>query len=519
MHLATVLELAALRYPEMEALVDGQRRFTYGQWERRANAVAGGLLQAGLPPGGSLGICARNSEATATAFFAAQKAGAAAVLINARWKGMEIARALDKAAVRAVLFDEATADSVEEALTLGSRDVVRIYAPSSGMGRGKRRSGALQFEDLASRSAVSAPVVARRKSDTSTILFTSGTTGEPKGVPRTHWSDYIAALTMIVEHRWNPFERTLAVMPFYHTMGLHTLISMVILNGLCVLLPGMDTHYCLHSIERERLTGLFLVPTAFYDLARELKQCKRDSDRYLKLAFAGASMPVSQVEECIEVFDPAVFINHYGCTEMHVITVNPDPWNLPASAGRPALHSRVRIVPVGCGNQADSPPLSPGETGEVIVDCDSPQAFKGYLNQPDATEKAIRGGWYYSGDLGCMDDEGNLYLKGRVDDMIISGGENIYPLEVEEVLLRHPGVEDAAVVGLPHKRWGEIVTAFIVPAGAAPLDEDLERHFLDSELSRFKRPRRYITLSEIPRLPSGKVLRAQLKNEYINMEG
>ena len=518
MNLATALELSAHRYPDAEAIITPDTGYTYRQWNSRVNSVARALLETGLRPGDRIAICAANGEAPATTYFALHKMGAVAVWLNARWKRETLAYAMRESAAKAVLCDAGTYGEVSGALSLCERaqaaSIISIYTGPGYMPAGS--GTVLSYETLAGSPTDAAPAVPRRIDETATVLYTSGTTGRPKGVCRSCRSDYYAALAIILEHGWRRFERILGIMPLYHTMGLHTLISMVLLNGACLLMPHFDAAEVCKLIAARRITALYLVPTVFYDLVQHLDS-KGEIRPVSRLAFAGAPMPVSLVERCREAFRPHIFVNHYGCTEMLAIAVNPFLDRKPASAGRPALHSRVRIVTAD-RNREVSPgeTVAPGETGEIIVDASSPQAFTGYLLNPAAYARAVREGWYFTGDLGFHDDEGDLYLAGRVDDMIISGGENIYPGEVEEVLLSHPLVKEAAVVGLPHERWGQMVTAFIVPEADHRLDAAMLERFCreNPSLARYQRPRRFIFVREIPKSATGKVLYQLLRKSY-----
>lgn len=506
LNLGTALELAAHRYPEAEAIITPERAYTYGEWNARVNAAAWQLYKHGIKEGERLAICAANGEAPATLYFAAHKTGATAVFFHARWKSEQIAGAIAEAGVKAIFYDQVTKDEVIPALERCGRKLIGIEESGGGSG-----AAALSYGQITAGPADHAPPAARGDAHTGTILFTSGTTGKPKGVCRSCRSDYYAALAIILGHRWSPLERVLAVMPLYHTMGLHTLISMVLLNGASVLLPRAEPSACLRHVEMNGITALYLVPTAFHDLV-QLAEKSGKKIRVRKLAYAGAPMSPALVERCFHTFSPDIFVNQYGSTEMLAISFNPDLNRKPASAGRPGLHTRLRIVAPNRERLVPPQETVPrGAIGEIIVNT-GPQAFQGYLNSRPGEERGrSHEGWFYTGDLGRLDEEGDLHLAGRIDQMIISGGENIYPTEVEQLLLAHPEVKEAAVVGWRDERWGEIVAAFIVPRSPKLHPRALDEHCLTGPLARFKRPREYHFVKSIPRSPSGKILYRELK--------
>jgi 2-furoate---CoA ligase len=233
-----------------------------------------------------------------------------------------------------------------------------------------------------------------------------------------------------------------------------------------------------------------------------------------KLAYAGAPMLAPLTEACVRAFAPRVFVNHYGSTEIYTFSVRPDVHGKPGCAGRPGLHSALRVVVASTERRVGPDEVvPPGEKGEIIASLASDEAFAGYWNRPDADTRALRDGWYFTGDMGYVDEEGELHVAGRVDDMIISGGENIHPVEVEEVLARHVQVRDVAVIGEPDERWGQRVVAFVVAAGPGLTSQALDAHCRTSgELAAFKRPRRIVFVAEIPKTASGKVLRRLLRD-------
>jgi 2-furoate---CoA ligase len=300
-----------------------------------------------------------------------------------------------------------------------------------------------------------------------------------------------------VHHWYRHADRTLGVMPLYHTMGVHSLLAMHLIGGCYVCQPDWDAEAALALIERERITSLYLAPTLYHDLVMHPRRGEFDLSSVETLAYAGAAMTSPLVERCSEVFSPRLFVNHYGSTEIYTYSVHRDQRAKPGCAGRPALNARLRL----------------GENGEILCHMSSDEAFTGYWNRPDANDAAIRDGWYQTGDVGRIDEDGDLWLEGRVDDMIVSGGENIHPLEVEDVLARHAGVREVAVVGALDERLGHRVVAVVVAHAGVTADE-LDAHCLASDtLARFKRPREYRFVPELPKSPSGKILRRMLRRQ------
>jgi 2-furoate---CoA ligase len=504
--LGQLLERAARRRPEAPAVVDGARRLDYGDLALRTRALGQGLAALGVAKGDRVLIALRNRLEHVLAYWALQGIGGVAVPANFRLAGGELRYVLDDCGARVALFERATAGAMLEAAH-GWRGRL-VFAGDDGPAE------ALGFDDvLGAGGGAAAPNVRVAEGDLSLILYTSGTTGRPKGVPRTHRNHHAGALAHVIQcgYRWG--ERTLGVMPLYHTMGIHSLTSMVAVNGCFACQADWSAAGALDLIEGERLTALYLIPTLYHDLIHAPAFRPERVASVRKLAYAGAPMLAALTEGCVKAFRPDVFVNHYGSTEIYTFSVCPDVHTKPGCAGRPGIHSMLRVVAASAERRVGPDDVvAPGEKGEIIASLDSDEAFAGYWNRPDADARALRDGWYFTGDMGYLDEAGDLYVSGRVDDMIISGGENIHPVEVEEVLARHPQVRDVAVVGEPDERWGERVVAFVVPADPALTEAALDRHCLDSpDLANFKRPRRVVFVSEIPKTASGKILRRLLR--------
>ena len=504
MTLARLLELAARRWPEAEAVVDGGRRLTYAALHARAQSLGAGLRRLGVGRGDRVLIALRNRLEHVLAYWALQTMGGVPTPVNFRLAAAEMQYVLQDSGARVALFEADTAPAVLAAA--GGRDVRLVWAGAAPA----RPAGAIAFDDLTGEADRPAPA----ESDLSLILYTSGTTGRPKGVPRTHGNHYAGAIAQALQCGYAWGERTLGVMPLYHTMGIHALTGVAAVNGCFVCQPEWSAAAALRLVREERITALYLIPTLFYDLVHAPEFSREAVESVGKLGYAGAPMPAALTEACVKAFRPHVFVNHYGSTEIYTFSVRPDVHLKPGCAGRPGLHSALRVVVASTERRVGPDEVvGPGEQGEIIASLDCDEAFAGYWNRPDADARALRGGWYFTGDMGYVDAEGELYVTGRVDDMIISGGENIHPVEVEEVLARHPAVRDVAVVGEPDERWGQRVVAFVVPAGPGLTAEALDAHCRGrGELAAFKRPRRVVFVHEIPKTASGKILRRLLRD-------
>jgi 2-furoate---CoA ligase len=460
MNLALSLLAAAERTPDAEALLGPGRRATYAELRSRAGRIAAALAVRGVSRGDRVACVLRNEPETVELYWGTQWLGACFVPLSHRVGPEDLDYCIEDC---------------------GARIVIRGADEVDALDADEEHPGELELDER----------------ETSIQLYTSGTTGRPKGVPRSHKADRAGGLSQVVQHGLAFGDRTLGVMPLYHTMGLHSMVAVSLVGGCFVAQPQWDPEEALRLIEEARLTSLYLAPTLFYDLVHHPRFGDFDTSSVRAIAYAGAPMTSALAERVAEAFDPEVFVNHYGSTEIYTFSVHRDQRAKPGCAGRPALNARLRLDP-------------PGE-GEILCHMGSDEAFTGYWNRPDADEKAIVDGWYRTGDAGRIDEDGDLWVVGRVDDMIISGGENIHPVEVEEVLVRAPGVRDVAVVGAPDERLGQRVVAFVV-ADEGASQESLDAFCLASErLARFKRPREYRFVDELPKSPSGKILRRVLR--------
>jgi 2-furoate---CoA ligase len=503
--LGELLACAALRRPDAEAVVDGRRRLTYAELDRRATALALGLGRLAVGRGDRVLLALRNRLEHVVAYWALQKLGGVAVPVNFRLAANELRYLLDDSGATLALYEESTADTMRG--TARGTSVRLVFVGDAAP------PGSIAFDDVLAEGS-DERADPPRDADLSLILYTSGTTGRPKGVPRTHRNHYAGALAHVIQCGYTWGERTLGVMPLYHTMGIHALTGMVAINGCFVCQPEWSATGALGLIADERLTALYLIPTLFWELVHAPRLARTDVSSVRKLAYAGAPMLAPLTEACVKTFRPDVFVNHYGSTEIYTFSVFPDVRAKPGCAGRPGIHSTLRVVVASAERRVGPDEEVPaGTKGEIIASLASDEAFARYWNRPDADSRALRAGWYFTGDMGWLDADGDLWVAGRVDDMIISGGENIHPGEVEDVLARHAGVKDVAVIGEPDEKWGERVVAFVVSAGPGLTAETLDRHCRTSgDLANFKRPRRFVFVTAIPKTASGKILRRLLRD-------
>ena len=501
MTLARMLSASVARDPDALAIVEGDRRLSYGDWQSEIERVAGGLASLGLSEGDHLVAILSNRYETASLFWACQMLGAVFTPFNWRATAAEVAFVLEDAEAKLVVYEDRSGEAVMAALR--ERPVDAVVRLDGGEGT--------PYRTLLDAAPF---IVAPAEDDRTTclMLYTSGTTGRPKGVPRSHAAERIASIGCIAQLHYGYGEVTLGVMPLFHTMGIRALAMSVFLNGTFVCMPTFDTAEALGLIAREKISALFLVPTMFHDMVHHPDFAEFDPAPVRHLAYAGMSMTTALVEAGAEGFKPDWFSNFYGSSEIYTFTVCNDARAKPGCAGRPGMGQQIRIVRGDPDERVGPGAVVPqGETGEIIARMDSLDAFAGYWKRPDADEKAIRDGWYFTGDLGRFDVDGELYVLGRVDDMLISGGENIYPEEVEDLLAKCPLVRGVAVIGVPDERWGQKVIAFIEPENGAASASALDNYCLDSDMARFKRPRGYAFVRAIPRSASGKLLRRELR--------
>lgn len=509
MNLGRLLSETARRLPDATALVWGSRRWTWAETNRRVNVLVAALKNRGIGKGDPILVQARNSNQLFESLWAAFKLGAVWVPTNYRLTPPEVAYLATSSGARALIYDEAFAahaDAVREASSVLS-DVIAI---------GKARDGETAFEDLLAETEETQDWEAEVDyGDPCWFFYTSGTTGRPKAAVLTH-----GQLAFVVNNHLadlmpdtGPEDASLVVAPLSHGAGAHAL-SQVARGARSVMLAGerFDEAEAWRLIEEHRITNMFTVPTILTRLVRHPAVDRFDHSSLRYVIYAGAPMYRADQIEALEKLGK-VIVQYYGLGEVtgnitvlprELHSLNDDEMPV-GSCGYPRTAMEIAI------KDPDGKRLGPEEQGEICVR--GPAVFAGYHDNPEANAKALKEGWFHTGDLGRLDAKGFLYITGRASDMYISGGSNVYPREAEEVLLTHPAVAEVAVLGLPDPEWGESGVAVAVLEVGQTTDETELLGFLKDKLARYKQPRRVFFWDELPKSGYGKVPKHLIRDE------
>ncbi len=498
-----ILYQSALRWPEREAIVYGERRYTYRQWNERVNGVAAGLANLGITKGDRVATFAFNSEALVTTAFALQKLGAVYVPVNFRLSTDELRYILRDAGIKALCFDQDLASVVAP---VQDEIGIKIFFGTAG----QADFAALDFEALVQPN-VAEPDVAIAPGDASVVMYTSGTTGQPKGVLLDHQAQWVNTVLCALEFGLRPEDRSLHMAPLYHVAAHHVMLLPHILVGAAnVILRKFSPAAALNAIREHDISTVLGVPTQYDQMATFTNRSAAGTDS-LRLAVTTGSLINGHTARWARNHLCANFVCVYGMTECtSLLTIlGADQWERGDNCiGRALVGVETRLIEPD-GVLDVHRPAAEGARGILIAR--TPKLMKEYLGQPEKTADRLREGWLVTGDIMLRDADGYFFLIDRHDDMIISGGENIYPQEVERVLMQHPQVVDCAVIGMPDPTWGQVVKAFVVRSAAALTAQHLDAFCLEGRLARYKRPRFIEFVDEIPRNPSGKTLRKELR--------
>jgi len=499
-NIAALLFDIARRRPQLQAVSDGVHAWTYGEFAHRISRIAGGLQGHGLEPGDRVMLCMENCAEFLEMLFACWAAGLCAVPVNARLHAAEVAHIAQDS--RALLL--VATPGLATSLGPLERAVETLSAIIATVGDG--------YAALLERGTPLRPV-AGSPTDRAWLFYTSGTTGKPKGAVLTHRNllfmshCYYADIDALDER-----DTCLHAGPLSHGAGLYALPHLL-RGGHQVVLPHFEVEAIINAVRRHPRVSMFAAPTMLTRLVHAPAVAAADLANLRTIFYGGGPMYVADLERALGLFGPRLY-QLYGQGEspmtitgldqrMHADAADPHWRERLGSCGVPRTGVLVKVV-----DDRDRA-LPAGEVGEIVTRSDC--VMEGYWENPEATADTLRGGWLHTGDLGSFDEAGFLTLRDRSKDMIISGGSNIYPREIEEVLLRHPDLVEASVVGRPHREWGEEVVAFVVARpGAAVAAEALDRLCLD-HIARFKRPRHYRFVDALPKNNYGKVLKTELR--------
>jgi acyl-CoA synthetase (AMP-forming)/AMP-acid ligase II len=513
MNHARMLTSTARHHPDHRAVQWGERSLTYGELDARVDALAAGLTKLGLEHGDRIGFITWNRPEILEVFYAAFKLGVCAVPLNARFTAEEITYHLEDSGAAALVHGPEFAEEVAKATD--HLDGVRHILSLDGATPGQAGAETLDYEELVN-SNLGAPdaTVDVDMDEPAWLFYTSGTTGRPKGAMLTHknlsflamgWAADLMPLT--------PNDVTLHAAPLTHGAGFHALAA--VMKGCTHIIPAstsFDAGTILELIESEGVTNTWMVPTQINRLVQSGLLGDHDLSALHSILYGGAPFHVEDLKTAVRHLGP-VLVQVFAQGEVamtatylpqneHVLDGGEAEARL-ASAGRPRSCVELRVV------DEDGRDLPVGERGEILVR--GPVVMRGYWNRPEETAEALRDGWLHTGDVGAFDDHGYLYVLDRMKDMVISGGNNVYAREVEEVLLRHPAVDAVAVIGLPDRDWGERVVAVVVAAAGSDVDEGALVDHCRANLAAYKKPREVYFVDELPVSAYGKVLKRELR--------
>ena len=513
MILGEILRWNAKRHPNKTAFVFDGHRYTFNQFLERVNRLSNGFLRMDFKKGDRVALMAQNCHHHLEIFFAAAKVGLILVPINFRSIESEILYVMDSAGPRAFILSRDYHDRIRH-LTSQMKSIEKYICLEQGFDL------MIYYEDVLTTSSGDEPLapVPIEENDDVMICYTSGATGNPKGVRLTHRNWISAGLNCACALSLTERDIALITVPLLHVAGIWPFMSHFYIGGSVVILRVFDPIELLKTIEKESITTLNLVPTHLIDLLEVVKTRQYNLSSLRKITYGAAPMPLEVLRRCTEAFGN-IFMHIYGLTEAAGGLVSyydiggymsdGDPGEIRRrsySCGQEGINVEARVV------NEEGEDVQPGEVGEIIVrgDC----VMKGYWNLPEETSWTLRDGWLYTGDLATMDKDGYIFITDRKGFKIITGGENIYPKEVEDIIYQHPAVKEVVALGIPDNRWGEAVKAVIVTKEGAHVTEDEIIQFSKERMAGYKRPKSVDFVSELPKSSVGKILKKEIKKWY-----
>lgn len=499
MNSSMLLSRNARKYPANEAMICQGRRVTYKELDELVNRLGHALLEFGIQKGDKVIIFMPNVLEFVVSYFAIQRIGAIVVPVNAKFTLTEVEYVAQHAQAKAIIAHEAIFSSVEQ-----------LQSVEIKIKTGAKKEGWFDFDELIKKSDNSEIRCLLKEDDYSTILYTSGTTGKPKGVLFSYRNILAVAHMIAIEMEVKPESRMLLMMPLTHSAPLHLfLMSAVLVGATNVLTPTFTPDLLIDMVEKEKTTHFFGAPVAYLATASHPRLQTADLSSMIWWVYGGAPLSVKEVRFIQQAFKTENVTCVYGLTEAGpsgTILFGYEHKEKAGSIGkRAAFGTEIRIV----DENGEDVPV--GEVGEIVLLGEGNMV--GYYRDEEATKNAFLGEWLRTGDLARVDEDGYIWIVDRKKDVIISGGVNIYPKEIEDRMLQFEGIQEVAVIGVPHPEWGETVKA--VFAANKPIDVEELKGYLSKHLAKYKVPRIYEQVKALPRNASGKILKQQLKSQGV----
>lgn len=509
MNLTQGLHRCLQQTPDRIATIYRGRHRTFRGLADRVARLAGALRQLGMGEGDRVSMLALNSDRYIEYLLAVWWGGGVLNPVNTRWSVPEIVYSFDDCDTGILIVDDHFAPMAAAISAGAARKPVLIHA-----GDGAPPAGMLSYEDLIDGATPVADAM-RGGEDLAAIMYTGGTTGRPKGVMQSHMNLWASAISRMAQYPIAADTITLHAAPLFHTAAMAKAVTIFIAGDTHALVPVFDPKEVLATIERARVNEILLVPTMLQALLTHPDFHGYDLSSLRRINYGASPISAGVLDAALAALPEVEFYHAYGLTEAApVVSVNPPANHGPAarasglyrSAGRPGLGVMVKIV------DERGAEVPRGMVGEIVVR--GPNVMQGYWNKPEETAAALRGGWLHTGDGAYMDDDGYLFIVDRMKDMIVSGGENVYSAEVENVLSRHPAVGACAVIGVPDQRWGEAVLAVVVLKDGKAVSEEQLREHCRASLAGYKCPKRIEFRPALPLSAAGKILKRDLRQPY-----
>ncbi len=492
LNLASIVTESAVRTPGSPAVRLGSAELTYAELDERSARLAALLRAKGMQPGDRVGVMLPNVLEFPISYYGVLRAGGVVVPMNVLLKRREIAFYLEDSGAQLLLAWHGFAAEARDGAADASADLIEVEPES--------------FATLLAEHEPATDVAATEEDDTAVILYTSGTTGKPKGAELTHLNlhrnaDVASRTTCEIEAG----DVVFGGLPLFHSFGQTVGMNATLKVGACLsLVPKFDPAEALETMQRDRITHFYGVPTMFGALLHHPGRESYDTSALRQCITGGASMPVEVLRGFEQAFG-AIVLEGYGLSETSPVSSSNHPGmeRKPGSIGTPLEGVEMKVV------DEDDNEVAQGEVGEIVIR--GHNIMKGYWQRPDATAEAMRGGWFHSGDMAKTDEEGYFYIVDRKKDLIIRGGYNVYPREVEEVLYEHPKIREAAVLGVPHDEWGEEIGAAVVLHEGEELEPEEVSAYVKERIAAYKYPRLVWFLDDLPKGPTGKILKREIE--------